>query len=61
LIKTQKEKNYDLLCQLLDDGETIERCQNSRKMIDIREILRATASEDIWKVEIKSAIERHNN
>ncbi len=34
--------NYDYLVELLDDGEYDERCQNSRKKVDIREVLLKT-------------------
>jgi len=34
--------NYDYLVELLDDGEYDERCQKSKKKMDIREVLLKT-------------------
>jgi len=34
--------NYDYLVELLNDGEYDERCQMSRKKVDIRDILKKT-------------------
>ncbi|MBI5915786.1 MAG: leucine-rich repeat domain-containing protein [Bacteroidetes bacterium] len=41
--------DFKYLCDLLDDGESQERCQKSRKMVDITAVLRHTGIPTPWE------------